>query len=67
MIDQGEEHRRSAGVEEDDVFAVVLSSVVIFEILGPLCVRYAVVHAGEVKIVNLIPERIREGLGENLP
>jgi CBS domain-containing protein len=29
-------------------------------------VRYTVVHAGEVKLVNLLPERTREGIGESI-
>lgn len=45
---------------------IILSSVAFFELVGPLCVRYSVVHAGEVKLVNLLPERVREGFGQSI-
>ncbi len=34
--------------------SIVLGSVVIFEMIGPLLVKWSVVHAGEVKAVTLI-------------
>ncbi len=46
--------------------AVVLAAVAFFEIIGPPAVRYAVVHAGEVKIVNLLPDQVMEGLRESV-
>lgn len=36
------------------VATVVLSSVIIFEILGPLAVRWSIVKSGEVKVIRLI-------------
>ena len=56
-----------AGVADGALIkAVILSSVTVFELIGPLCVRHVVVHAGEVKLVNLLPEHLRETLGAGL-
>lgn len=45
---------------------VVLASVVVFEVVGPLLTRFALVNAGEVPVFNLIaqrsPVRYSEGL-----
>jgi Kef-type K+ transport system membrane component KefB/CBS domain-containing protein len=46
--------------------AVILATVTVFELVGPLCVRHAVVHAGEVKLLNLLPEQLKEGIGAGL-
>ncbi len=35
---------------------VVLASVVVFELVGPWLVRRTAVHAGEVKLANLVPQ-----------
>jgi len=39
---------------------------VFFELVGPLALRYAAIHSGEVKILNLLPDRIRESLGASI-
>jgi Kef-type K+ transport system membrane component KefB/CBS domain-containing protein len=36
------------------VSTTILSTVIFFEILGPIAVRWAIVQSGEVKIINLI-------------
>ncbi|MGD8837891.1 MAG: cation:proton antiporter [Desulfobacteraceae bacterium] len=45
---------------------VVLASVVVFEMVGPLLTRLALINAGEVPVLNLLaqrsPVRYREGL-----
>lgn len=43
---------------------VILASVVVFEGLGPLFTRTALVNAGEVTVLNLISQRSRVGYGE---
>ena len=45
---------------------IVLASVVVFEMVGPLLTRFALIHAGEVPVLNLLaqrsPVRYSEGL-----
>jgi len=45
---------------------VILASVVVFELVGPLLTRFALINAGEVPILNLVaqrsPVRYSEGL-----
>jgi Kef-type K+ transport system membrane component KefB len=36
------------------VSTTILSAVIIFEIMGPIAVRWAVVQSGEVKVINLL-------------
>ncbi|MBN2467983.1 MAG: cation:proton antiporter [Deltaproteobacteria bacterium] len=48
--------------KEDPVFgplinSTVLSSVVIFELLGPISLRWALIKAGEVKLINIIHKK----------
>jgi len=45
---------------------VVLASVVVFELVGPLLVRTALVNAGEVTILNLMEHRSPVSLGGGL-
>ena len=45
---------------------VVLGSVVIFELVGPLAVRFGLVRAGEVPILALLRKRAPEGTLEGL-
>jgi CBS domain-containing protein len=45
---------------------VVLASVVVFEVLGPIVTRTALVNAGEVTVLHLISQRSRVGIGEGL-
>lgn len=46
-----------------DVLTVVLGAVLVFEIIGPILVKYAVLRAGEVSIVDAVKhkERIASG------
>jgi Kef-type K+ transport system membrane component KefB/predicted transcriptional regulator len=48
------------------VETVVLGSVVIFELIGPLAVRHGLVRAGEVPILSLLEKRAPEGAFEGL-
>lgn len=45
---------------------VVLGSVVIFELIGPLAVRYGLVGAGEVPLLSLLRKRAPQGAMEGL-
>ena len=46
------------------VQTIVLASVVVFEVAGPLLVRTALVNAGEVTVYNLLAQRSPVGIGE---
>ncbi|BBO88659.1 cation:proton antiporter [Desulfosarcina ovata] len=48
------------------VQTIILSSVVVFEVLGPLLTRVALVNAGEVTVFNLLAQRSPVGFGEGL-
>jgi Kef-type K+ transport system membrane component KefB len=48
------------------VQAVILASVVVFEMAGPLLTRTALVNAGEVPVMNLLGQRSPVGYGEGL-
>ncbi|HKK01963.1 MAG TPA: cation:proton antiporter, partial [Desulfuromonadales bacterium] len=45
---------------------VVLGSVVIFELVGPLALRFGLIRAGEVPILSLLRKRAPEGTLEGL-
>ncbi len=45
---------------------VVLGSVVVFELIGPLAVRHGLVRAGEVPILSLLQKRAPQGTMEGL-
>jgi Kef-type K+ transport system membrane component KefB/CBS domain-containing protein len=45
---------------------VVLGSVVVFELIGPLAVRHGLVRAGEVPILSLLQKRAPQGALEGL-
>ena len=45
---------------------IVLGSVVIFELIGPIAVRHGLVKAGEVPILNLLAKRAPENSYEGL-
>ena len=45
---------------------VILASVVVFELVGPLFTRSALVNAGEVTVLNLLEHRSPVSLGESL-
>ncbi|GAB6083507.1 cation:proton antiporter [Desulfuromonas carbonis] len=45
---------------------IVLGSVVIFELIGPLAVRHGLVRAGEVPILSLLQKRAPQGALEGL-
>ncbi len=45
---------------------VVLGSVIVFELFGPLAVRYGLVRAGEVPILSLLQKRAPTGAMEGL-
>lgn len=45
---------------------VILASVVVFEMVGPLLTRTALVNAGEVPLLNLLTQRSPVGLSEGL-
>jgi Kef-type K+ transport system membrane component KefB/CBS domain-containing protein len=45
---------------------IVLGSVVIFELVGPLAVRHGLVRAGEVPILSLLQKRAPQGALEGL-
>jgi len=45
---------------------IVLGSVVIFELVGPLAVRHGLVRAGEVPILSLLQKRAPQGTLEGL-
>ncbi len=45
---------------------IVLGSVVIFELIGPLAVRHGLVRAGEVPILSLLQKRAPQGTLEGL-
>ncbi|MCA9668836.1 MAG: CBS domain-containing protein [Myxococcales bacterium] len=62
----GRHHGGDVLVRAQLLQTVVLASVTLFELVGPLAVRYAVVHAGEVKIINLLPDRVAEGLAASM-
>ncbi len=46
--------------------AIVLGSIVIYEVIGPLTVRFALVRCGEVKMVSLLPHLPGQSGFENL-
>lgn len=48
------------------VETIVLGSVVIFELVGPLAVRHGLVRAGEVPILSLLQKRAPQGAIEGL-
>jgi Kef-type K+ transport system membrane component KefB/CBS domain-containing protein len=48
------------------VETVVLGSVVVFELIGPLAVRYGLVRAGEVPILSLLKKRAPQGTLEGM-
>ncbi len=39
----------------EPILAVILASVVLFEVAGPLLVRNTLIHSGEVKLVTILP------------
>lgn len=45
---------------------IILGSVVVFELFGPLTVRYGLVRAGEVPILSLLRKRAPQGAMEGL-
>ena len=45
---------------------MVLASVVVFEVIGPLLTRVALVRAGEVTVLNLLAQRSPVGYAEGL-
>jgi Kef-type K+ transport system membrane component KefB/CBS domain-containing protein len=45
---------------------VILASVVVFEMVGPLLTRTALVNAGEITVLNLLGQRSPVGYGEGL-
>ena len=45
---------------------VILGAVVFFEVVGPLSIRYSLVHAGEVPVISLLAKRAPEGSFEGL-
>ncbi|MCD4688218.1 MAG: cation:proton antiporter [Desulfuromonadaceae bacterium] len=46
--------------------SVVLGSVVLFELIGPLAIRFGLVRAGEVPILSLLEKRAPQGAIEGL-
>ncbi|OGC01191.1 hypothetical protein A2V82_03990 [candidate division KSB1 bacterium RBG_16_48_16] len=50
----------------ETVQTLILGSVVVFEIIGPISVRYGLVHAGEVPVLNLLAKRAAENAFEGL-
>lgn len=50
----------------ETVQTIILASVVVFEGVGPLLTRTALVNAGEVTVLNLLAQRSRVGYGEGL-
>jgi Kef-type K+ transport system membrane component KefB/CBS domain-containing protein len=50
----------------ETVQTIILASVVVFEGVGPLFTRTALVKAGEVTVLNLVAQRSRVGYGEGL-
>ena len=48
------------------VQSLILGSVVIFELIGPISVRHALVHSGEVPVLTLLVKRAPEGTYEGL-
>jgi Kef-type K+ transport system membrane component KefB/CBS domain-containing protein len=45
---------------------IVLGSVVVFELIGPLAVRFGLVRAGEVPILSLLQKRAPQGAVEGM-
>jgi Kef-type K+ transport system membrane component KefB len=43
---------------------VILASVVVFEVVGPLLTRIALINAGEVPVLNLLPNEVRLGIAK---
>jgi len=54
------------GDEGEKVQAVVLASVVVFEGIGPLLTRIALVRAGEVTVLSLLSQRSPVGVAEGV-
>ena len=50
----------------ETVQTIILASVVVFEGIGPLLTRIALVNAGEVTVLNLLVQRSRVGYTEGL-
>ena len=48
------------------VQTIILASVVVFEVVGPLLTRTALVNAGEVTVFNLLAQHSTVGYGEGL-
>ncbi len=57
---------RDWGLKGEQVQTVVLASVVVFEGLGPLLTRVALVRAGEVTVLSLLVQRSPVGYAEGL-
>ncbi len=49
-----------------EIQTVILSAVVVFEVIGPLLTRTALVHAGEVTVLHMLVQRSPVGYGEGL-
>jgi CBS domain-containing protein len=45
---------------------IILASVVVFEVVGPLLTRISLIHAGEVPVLNLLPQRSPVGYSEGV-
>jgi CBS domain-containing protein len=54
------------GVPGKEIQTVVLASVVVFEVVGPLLTRISLVSAGEVTVLNLLVQRSPVGYREGL-
>lgn len=48
------------------VEAVVLGSIVVYEIIGPIAVRYSLVRCGEVKMISLLPHLPGQSAVDNI-
>ncbi len=50
----------------DALQTVILASVVVFEVVGPLLTRIALINAGEVPVLNLLSQRSPVGYSEGV-
>lgn len=58
--------RMSGDPLAENVLTIVLGAVLVFEIIGPILVKYAIIRSGEVSIVNAVKHKERIASGNQL-
>lgn len=60
------QQRMSGDPLAEDVLTIVLGAVLVFEIIGPILVKFAIIRSGEVSIVNAVKHKQRIASGNQL-